>query len=57
MSIKTREQPRYYFDPAKLEQLVRSIAQHGILEPLLVRPLKTDQYRAVAGSNPAIGLK
>ncbi|HLO49335.1 MAG TPA: ParB/RepB/Spo0J family partition protein [Kamptonema sp.] len=49
MSIKTREQPRHYFDPEKLEQLVRSIAQHGILEPLLVRPLKTNQYELVAG--------
>ena len=48
-SIKTREQPRHYFDPDKLEQLVQSIAQHGILEPLLVRPLNTDQYELVAG--------
>lgn len=49
MSIKTREQPRHYFDPEKLEQLVRSIAQHGILEPLLVRPLPTNEYELVAG--------
>jgi ParB family transcriptional regulator, chromosome partitioning protein len=48
-SIKTREQPRHYFDPEKLEQLVQSIAQHGILEPLLVRPLETNQYELVAG--------
>ncbi|MBI4783614.1 MAG: ParB/RepB/Spo0J family partition protein [Oscillatoriophycideae cyanobacterium NC_groundwater_1537_Pr4_S-0.65um_50_18] len=48
-SITTREQPRHYFDPDKLEQLVRSIAQHGILEPLLVRPLKTNHYELVAG--------
>lgn len=48
-SIQTREQPRHYFDPEKLEQLVQSIAQHGILEPLLVRPLQTDQYELVAG--------
>lgn len=49
ISIKTREQPRHYFDPDKLEQLVQSIAQHGILEPLLVRPLNTNQYELVAG--------
>jgi len=48
-SIKTREQPRHYFDPEKLEQLVQSIAQHGILEPLLVRPLQPNQYELVAG--------
>jgi len=48
-SIKTREQPRRYFDPEKLEQLVQSIAQHGILEPLLIRPVKNQQYELVAG--------
>ncbi len=48
-SIKTREQPRHYFDPEKLDQLANSIAQHGILEPLLVRPLKANQYELVAG--------
>lgn len=47
--IQTREQPRHYFDPEKLEQLVQSIAQHGILEPLLVRPLQPNQYELVAG--------
>jgi ParB family chromosome partitioning protein len=47
--IKTREQPRHYFDPEKLEQLAHSIAQHGILEPLLVRRLQTNQYELVAG--------
>jgi ParB family transcriptional regulator, chromosome partitioning protein len=49
MAIKTRDQPRHYFDPEKLEQLMQSIAQHGILEPLLVRPFKINQYELVAG--------
>jgi ParB family chromosome partitioning protein len=31
-------QPRRYFDPQKLQQLTESVRQHGILEPLLVRP-------------------
>ncbi len=47
--IKTRTQPRRYFDPEKLEQLVQSVKQHGILEPLLVRPLADNQYELVAG--------
>lgn len=43
-------QPRRYFDPEKLAQLAESIKQHGILEPLLVRPLeKAGQYELVAG--------
>ncbi len=43
------EQPRRYFDPEKLESLVQSISEHGILEPLLVRPLGNSQYELVAG--------
>ena len=42
-------QPRRYFDPEKLEQLVISVKEHGILEPLLVRPLEAGQYELVAG--------
>jgi len=45
------EQPRRYFDPEKLHQLAESIRHHGILEPLLVRPLPQDpeRYELVAG--------
>jgi len=43
------QQPRRYFDPQKLAGLVESIKQHGILESLLVRPLKSDTYELVAG--------
>ncbi|MBD1862326.1 MULTISPECIES: ParB/RepB/Spo0J family partition protein [Trichocoleus] len=43
------KQPRRFFDPEKLEQLVESIKQHGILEPILVRSLPKGQYELVAG--------
>jgi ParB family chromosome partitioning protein len=45
------QQPRRYFDPDKLEQLVQSIKEHGILEPILVRPIerKPGHYELVAG--------
>ncbi len=43
------QQPRRYFDPDKLEQLVLSIKEHGILEPLLVRPRSGSEYELVAG--------
>jgi len=45
------QQPRRYFDPQKLEQLTQSIREHGILEPLLVRPHPEDKgkYELVAG--------
>jgi ParB family chromosome partitioning protein len=41
-------QPRRYFDPERLESLAKSIQEHGILEPLLVRP-KDGKYELVAG--------
>jgi len=43
------KQPRRYFDPVKLTQLGDSIKEHGILEPLLVRPLVDGKYELVAG--------
>ncbi len=42
------QQPRRYFDPQKLAGLVESVKQHGILEPLLVRPVGSG-YELVAG--------
>ena len=44
-----QQQPRRYFDPAKLQSLVQSISSQGILEPLLVRPIEDNQYELVAG--------
>jgi len=41
-------QPRRYFDPEKMAQLVQSVREYGILEPLLVRSLD-DGYELVAG--------
>ena len=43
------KQPRRFFDSQKLEDLATSIRQHGILEPILVRPLSGGQYELVAG--------
>lgn len=41
-------QPRKDFDPESLNELVDSIRQHGVLQPLLVRPCGT-QYQLIAG--------
>ena len=43
------QQPRRYFDVQKLQQLAESIRVHGILEPLLVRPVPDNRYELVAG--------
>ncbi|HEY9671437.1 MAG TPA: ParB/RepB/Spo0J family partition protein [Waterburya sp.] len=42
-------QPRRYFDEAAMQELVASVEQHGILQPLLVRPLAGNVYEIVAG--------
>ena len=45
-------QPRRYFAPRAMDALIGSIQRHGILQPLLVRPVAEDQageYEIVAG--------
>ncbi|HEY9876823.1 MAG TPA: ParB/RepB/Spo0J family partition protein [Leptolyngbyaceae cyanobacterium] len=42
-------QPRRYFGSEKMTQLIQSVQEHGILEPLLVRPLPSGDYELVAG--------
>lgn len=44
-----KRQPRRYFDPDKQAQLVKSVKEHGILEPLLVRFIGNGDYELVAG--------
>lgn len=44
-----KDQPRKTFDEAALDELAESIKQHGVLQPLLVRPLPNGGYQLVAG--------
>lgn len=44
-----RNQPRKEFDEQALSELADSIREHGIIQPLLVRPLETGGYQLVAG--------
>ena len=44
-----KKQPRRYFDPHAHKELVSSVRQHGILQPLLVRTIDGDKYELVAG--------
>ena len=44
-----REQPRKDFDEEKLNDLASSIAEHGVLQPILVRPHSNGGYKIVAG--------
>lgn len=44
-----KEQARKHFDDAALSELADSIAQHGVLQPLLVRPIFGGGYQLIAG--------
>ena len=44
-----RTQPRKEFDEAALQDLADSIGKHGVLQPILVRPLPAGGYQIVAG--------
>jgi ParB family chromosome partitioning protein len=42
-------QPRRHFDDAALDQLADSIGVHGVLQPILVRPLSPTMFEIIAG--------
>ena len=42
-------QPHQPFNPADLSALAQSIAEHGVLEPILVRPIGSGGYQIIAG--------
>ena len=41
--------PRVHFDEERLEELADSIRRKGLLQPILVRPARGDDYEIVAG--------
>lgn len=51
--VRNPDQPRRHFDKQKLEELSASIADKGVLQPILVRPIQggagDDVYQIVAG--------
>ncbi|HXU85089.1 MAG TPA: ParB/RepB/Spo0J family partition protein [Verrucomicrobiae bacterium] len=42
-------QPRMVFDADALHELSASIKEHGVLQPILVRPLGDNRYQLIAG--------
>jgi ParB family transcriptional regulator, chromosome partitioning protein len=42
-------QPRKQFDSASIEALARSLADAGVVQPLIVRPLPDGRYELIAG--------
>jgi ParB family chromosome partitioning protein len=43
------EQPRLAFDEDSMEELAASIREHGVLQPILVRPLGGHRFQLIAG--------
>jgi ParB family chromosome partitioning protein len=43
------EQPRRIFTEEALDELAASIAQRGVIQPVIVRPLRPGRYQLVAG--------
>ena len=43
------EQPRLVFDEEALQELAASIREHGVLQPILVRPLDDGEFQLIAG--------
>ncbi len=44
-----RDQPRKHFDPEQLQLLANSIAQHGVIQPIIVTKGEDGIYRIIAG--------
>ncbi|PEQ12124.1 chromosome partitioning protein ParB [Novosphingobium sp. PC22D] len=43
------DQPRRHFDEESLDELAGSIAQRGVIQPIVVRPMNNGRYQLVAG--------
>ena len=46
--LPNRFQPRILFDELKLNELAKSIRKHGIIQPIVVRPIN-NKYEIIAG--------
>ena len=49
--IPNRYQPRTVFDDEKIEELARTIHTHGVIQPIVIRPMDDDltKYEIIAG--------
>ena len=47
--VPNRFQPRTIFDDNKIEELSRTIHTHGIIQPIVIREYKEDQFEIIAG--------
>lgn len=60
--VANPNQPRVIFNQAELQELMESIKQNGILQPILVKPIENGKYEIIAGerrwrASKMLGLK
>lgn len=46
---RSPKNPRRYFDETELQDLAGSIRQHGIVQPVVVRPVGAERFEIIAG--------
>ena len=44
-----QNQPRMDFNDESLKELARSIARHGVIQPIVVKPISSGKYKIIAG--------
>lgn len=44
-----RDQPRKHFDKEKLDELANSLAEHGLVQPIVVRQMDNGRYQIISG--------
>lgn len=47
--IPNKYQPRSVFSEEKIEELARTIHTHGVIQPIVIRPLEDELYEIIAG--------
>lgn len=47
--VPNRYQPRQVFDQSKINELAESIQEHGLLQPIVVRPIEEGMFEIIAG--------
>src|SRR5690625_7871612 len=47
--VPNRYQPRTDFDRDRIKELADSIGEHGLLQPITVRPIEEGMYEIIAG--------
>ena len=60
--VPNRYQPRQVFDSSKITELAESIEEHGLLQPIVVRPIEENMKLLQVNDdlehyNPCINLK